>query len=114
MKTIHGEIPNEMFSNYLNRLTNGFYKILCLYEDRSKTLYKHIQSFIYELSGASNILYCFNNNPSYLVLLSTLESISDDVLSEEFNNQELVKSEIFKCISIINKLKQTTVESGDL
>lgn len=113
MKTKYGEISYEMFDKYLDLLIDGFYKILCLYEDQSETLYQHIQSFLFELSGSENIVECFNDNPLFIVLLSTTESIGDDVLFGDFDNQSFIKREVFKSISIINKIRQFTLEIGE-
>lgn len=104
-------VTKGMVYNYKQRLISELYKILCLYEEKNKNLYRHIQSFLYELSGSEYIVTIFNNNANFITLASTLESISDDVIAEDFENHMFVKSEIFKCIDIINK--SVVMEDGE-
>jgi len=95
MKTSCGEIPNELFENYLYNLIGRFYKILPLKETNSDTLTIYINSFLCELIGSRSLIIELNNDSQFMTLISTLQYfiVSDFSLKS-------CKRDVMKCINI--------------
>lgn len=103
---------SPIFSDYFNSLVDRIYKILPLFEEKNEGLFVYVQSLIYELNGLYWVVDSIRSNGDYLTLLSTLESISDDVMIQEEGSHAVVKREVFKCLEVVKKIK-TTSESGE-
>lgn len=99
------EQNTQMFSEYLDTLVNRTYAVLCLYEEKNEGLFKYIQSLVYELHGLSKVIHGIEAGSEYITLLATLESLSCDA-TINFDKKDVVKREVFKCISIIKKMRQ--------
>lgn len=106
------EFKSNLFSNYSSALIDRVYKILPLFEEKNDGLFAYVQSLIYELEGLYWVVDGVRDNPDYLTLLATLESISDDAVFCDMENHSVVKREVFKCLEVIKKIK-TTSESGE-
>jgi hypothetical protein len=102
---------SKIFINYSSSLVDRLFKILPLYEEKNDGLFTYIQSLIYEFNGLVWVIESLNDNSDILVLMATLESISNDAIMFD-NDKEVIKREVFKCIDIAKRLKPTT-ESGE-
>jgi hypothetical protein len=105
-------VSKELFSNYSSSLIDRVFKILPLFEEKNEGLYKYVQSLIYELNGIFYVVDKLKYNAEYLILLATLESLSDDVMFSDVKS-DVIKREVFKCIDIIKRVEKTTYESGE-
>ena len=95
----------RLTSNYFLWMINQFYKILPLRESNSQTLQKYICSLQHELLGCGSFVPMLSEDERFMSLLSILEYLRDQ-------NEELtiVRSEVFKAISIIKKLQTKYAE----
>jgi len=100
----------QAIEDYMNKLVNRVYKILPLYEklEERRGLFKYIQSLLFEFDGLPDFMSDFKNSSEFIVLYATLESLSDEALFDD-DNKEVVKREVFKCIRLIEKLKDKMV-----
>lgn len=97
------DISAEMINKYFKSLVNSFFKILPLKENNEPTLTTYIESLQIELLGCKGVIAALNNDPLFLSLISILQYLMD---FPECSVHE-VKREVFKAISICNKLKAT-------
>lgn len=94
-------IDREILYNYFRNLVNLFFKILPIREANEDSLTTYMQSLQAELLGCKNLVSAINNDASYLTLLAILQYLIDN---PECSVKE-VKREVFRAISICNKLK---------
>lgn len=97
----NNHISHRVIGNYFNNLVNSFFKILPMWENSEHTLPVYMKSLQFELLGCNSLISELSENPLYISLLSILEyliSSPDCPISD-------VKREIFKAISICNKLE---------
>jgi hypothetical protein len=92
-------IDNEFFLNYLNFLIGRVYKILPISEGEPETLRSYLDSLILELLGSKDLILKLKKDASFLSLMATLQSLSENKYSHD-----VIKREVFKCIDIIKKL----------
>ena len=94
------KIPDLLIKNYFKNLINQFYKILPIKESGEDTLQKYMESLMRELIGCGSLIDKINNDSLYLCLLCTLQYLID-------NNGDInvIRSEVFKSISICKKLE---------
>ena len=90
---------DQFFLNYLNFLINRVYKILPISEDEPVTLKSYLDSLVLELLGSKDLILKLKKDASFLSLISTLQSLSENQYSHN-----VIRSEVFKCIDIIKKL----------
>lgn len=90
---------NQFFLNYLNFLINRVYKILPISEDEPVTLKSYLDSLVLELLGSKDLILKLKKDASFLSLIATLQSLSENQYSHN-----VIRSEVFKCIDIIKKL----------
>ena len=95
------DMDTELLSNYLKNLVNRFFKILPIREQNEESLTTYMQSLQAELLGCKGLVSAIQNDASYLTLLSILQYLIDN---PECTVRE-VKREVFRAISICNKLK---------
>ena len=95
------KINPEILANYMHSLVNMFFKILPLKEDGESSLGTYIKSLQIELIGCSDLIVAIHNDSSFLTLISILQYMLDH---PEISVSEC-KREVFKAISICNKLK---------
>lgn len=91
----------EVLHNYFRNLVNHFFKILPIREQNEESLTTYMQSLQAELLGCKGLVSAIQNDASYLTLLSILQYLIDN---PECTVRE-VKREVFRAISICNKLK---------
>lgn len=94
-------VEDELLQNYFHNLVNSFFKILPIREKEEDSLSIYIQSLQIELLGCKSIIVALNNDPQYLTLISILQYFIDNPECEVYK----VKREVFRAISICNKLK---------
>lgn len=91
----------EITIEYLEHLKGGFYKCLCLFEEKNDGLSRYISSFSYELYG---LQYLMKSKKEYiLTLLCVLEHFYDDSLEAE-PDIGIIRSEAFRCMSLIEDM----------
>lgn len=94
-------IDAEVLHNYFRNLVNHFFKILPIREQNEESLTTYMQSLQAELLGCKGLVSAIQNDASYLTLLSILQYLIDN---PECTVRD-VKREVFRAISICNKLK---------
>lgn len=94
-------IDQEVLHNYFRNLVNLFFKILPIREANEKSLTTYMQSLQAELLGCKSLISAIQNDASYLTLLAILQYLIDN---PDCSIKE-VKREVFRAISICNKLK---------
>lgn len=94
-------IPGELVGNYFGKLVNMFYKILPMKENAEPSLPTYLNSLMFELVGAHSLMVSIKNDSQFLTLLSILENLIIDPDCDV----SIVKREVFRGISICNKLK---------
>lgn len=99
MNTKYGELNDDLLNKYFDRLVSKVFKLLPLKEEENPTLSSYLESLILELYGGKELINHLQENPEYLTLLMSLESLNS------VNNMIMYKKEIFKCINIIKKLQ---------
>ena len=90
-----------VLSNYLRTLINLFFKILPIWENGESSLDTYMRSLQVELIGCKELVDAINNDPMFLSLISILQYLIDNPSCPI----PVVKREVFKAISICNKLK---------
>lgn len=98
------EMNSKMFIDYLTTLVDRTFAVLCLYEEENEGLFKYIQSLIYELNGLKGIVEEIKTNADFITILATFESLSEDALF--FDNHEVFRREVLKCITIIKRIRK--------
>lgn len=94
-------IDAEILHKYFKNLVNHFFKILPMREENEESLITYMQSLQAELLGCKGLISAIQNDASYLTLLSILQYLIDN---PECTVRE-VKREVFRAISICNKLQ---------
>ena len=99
---VYGDnLSPQLLHNYFKTLVNQFFKILPIREQNEESLTTYMQSLQAELLGCKGLVSAIQNDASYLTLLSILQYLIDN---PECTVRE-VKREVFRAISICNKLK---------
>lgn len=101
-------IDTEILHNYFKRLVNLFFKILPMRENGEDSLITYMQSLQSELLGCKNLITAIHNDPDYLTILSILQYLIDN---PECSIAQ-VKREVFRSISICNKLQSRFMSEG--
>lgn len=91
----------RILRKYLNTLINLFFKILPIWESGECTLDTYMRSLQAELLGCSELVDAIHEDPMFLSLISILQYLIDNPDCEV----STVKREVFRAISICNKLK---------
>lgn len=102
IQTMRGIPMDDMvLSNYLRNLVNLFFKILPIRENEEPTLPFYMESLQAELLGCSELITVLHEDSMFLSLISILQYLIDRPDSPVY----VYKREVFKAISICNKLK---------
>lgn len=98
------EINSKMFQNYIKALINKFFKILPMWEQCEGTaddsLITYMQSFQAELLGCKELVFEIKSDEAYLTLIAILQYLIDNPSL----TVKTVRREVFKAISLCNKL----------
>lgn len=96
-------IKSEFVQSYFHALVHRFFKILPIYEENSESLPIYIDSLQLELLGCESLILALQSHPSYITLLSILQYFIDNPEC----GRKKVKREVFRAISICNKLSDS-------
>nr|DAF12289.1 MAG TPA: hypothetical protein [Caudoviricetes sp.] len=102
-------INDELLQNYFHSLVNCFYKILPIREDGEKTLPIYIRSLQVELIGCESLICSLKNDAGFVTLLSILQYFLDNPDCPIAD----VRREVFRAISICNKLERKHTKAVD-
>ena len=91
----------RMLSDYMRSLVNRFFKILPIREDGEDTLETYMRSLQAELLGCKEFVLAIHEDPLFMSLLNILQYLIDNPEC----SLTVVKREVFRAISICNKLK---------
>lgn len=100
-------VTANLLHNYFHNLVNQFFKILPMRENDEASLATYMQSLQVELLGCKEFIPEIRENSLYLTILSILQYLIDN---PECTIRE-VKREVFRAISICNKLKSIYVNT---
>lgn len=96
----YGMLPKENFCKYFEFLINKTYKILPLKEENSDTLKSYLESYQRELIGNMDLIPLLVDEPRFITVLNTMQFL----ISEEYSDK-VCKREVFKCIHILEAIK---------
>lgn len=94
-------MDSVMLSNYFRTLVNLFFKILPIWENGESSLNTYMRSLQAELLGCKELIEAIHDDPLLLTLVSILQYFIDNPDIE----LSTVRREVFRAISICNKLK---------
>lgn len=101
MKTIYEHnISDAMFLNYINKLTDRFFKILPLKEEGCTTLNIYMRKLQSELLGSKKLVLVLNDDECFLSLIAILQFLMDSDCSIE-----QTKEEVFEAIYLCEKIQ---------
>lgn len=86
--------------SYLRNLVNLFFKILPIQESEETSVVPYMRSLQVELLGCQSLILALQNDPHFVTLLAILQFLIDHPDS----SHQVFKREVFKAISICNKL----------
>ncbi len=102
VETTYGvPMDGEVFENYIRSLVNKFFKILPIREAEDANLKTYMESLQCELIGCRSLVAAVNADPLYMSMLCLLQSLID----RKDAPVSIYRREVFKAISICNKLK---------
>ena len=94
-------IKREIVYGYFKQLVNHFFKILPMRENNEESLVTYMESLQIELLGCQNLIVTLKDDSNYLIMLSILQYLIDNPDCSVAR----VKREVFRAISICNKLQ---------
>lgn len=106
---IGAPLDAEMLSRYFRSLVDQFFKILPLWESGEHSVCAYVESLQAELAGCRNVIVAIGDDPAFVSLLAILQYLIDH---PELDASR-VKREVFKGISICNKLKARYASGGE-
>lgn len=105
MNTKYGKISSITIEICLDSYIDKIFKILPMKEEKCPTLTTYIHGLIREFLGNSSLMEGLLYEKDFLSLVGTLENLTDDDIAfEEF------RSDVFKSISIVKKMKKNLGE----
>lgn len=99
--TVGVPMDATVLSNYFHTLVNLFFKILPIKESGESSLDTYMISLQAELLGCKELIEAIHDDPSFLSLIAILQYLIDNPSC----SVTVVKREVFRAISICNKLK---------
>lgn len=96
-------VESKVIDKYFESLVNRFFKILPMRENGEASLETYMRSLQCELLGCKNLISLFKESDSYISLLSILQYLVDTPECPVAD----VKREVFKAISICNRIRQS-------
>ena len=100
------EIDAKFLHSYFKNLINCFFKVLPMKEKGEESLPTYMRSLQIELLGCGEFIKAIKNDSLYLTLLSILQYLIDTPDCSVYE----VKREVFRAISVCNKLKSRYAE----
>lgn len=109
IETIAGKPTDaKLLYNYFKTLVNQFFKILPIRENEEASLPTYMRSLQVELLGCKEFIPLLCEDAAYLTLLGILQYLIDN---PQCTVRE-VRREVFRAISVCNKLKAQYAEGG--
>lgn len=102
-------MDTKVLNNYFRTLVNLFFKILPIWENGESSIETYMKSLQAELLGCKELIEAIHDDPSFLSLISILQYLIDNPSLEV----PTVKREVFRAISICNKLKARYAVSSE-
>ena len=102
------QIEPALLNNYFKYLVNQFFKILPMRENEDTSLQVYLKSLQAELLGCNEFVCDIKKNASFMTLLSMLQYMIDRPDCPVLE----VRREVFRAISICNRLKAEYAEGG--
>lgn len=99
--SVGNPITSNLLRNYFRNLVNQFFKILPMRENEEDSLCVYMKSLQSELLGCKELVPEVRESSLYLTLLAILQYLIDN---PDCSVTE-VKREVFRAISVCNKLK---------
>ena len=96
------QMDAAVLENYFRSLINLFFKILPLKESKERSLETYMRSLQSELLGCKALVVAIHKDSLFLSLISILQYLIDHPESDV----AFVRREVFRAISICNKLKE--------
>lgn len=96
------QMDAAVLENYFRSLINLFFKILPLKESKERSLETYMRSLQAELLGCRSLVRAIHEDSLFLSLVSILQYFIDHPESDV----AFVRREVFRAISICNKLKE--------
>lgn len=103
-------ISNELLGGYIDSLVNCFFKILPMRENGEQSLALYMEGLRREMLGCGSLIPALNKEPMYLTLMCILQSFIDN---PEMDISD-VKRDVFRAISVCNKLSKKVLGGDDL
>lgn len=100
--TVGVPLDRALLNNYFRTLINMFFKILPIKESGEDSLETYMRSLQIELLGCKELICALNKDSSFISLISILQFLIDTPECDV----STVKREVFRAISICNKLKK--------
>lgn len=91
----------ESMRKYVRSLVDRFFKILPLWEEQEESLRTYLESLLLELKGFNGLMCVLHDDRDYVSLLAILQYLID----HPETSTHTVKREVFRAISICNKLR---------
>jgi hypothetical protein len=101
IKVNYEMLDNKCFVNYFNFLISSMYKILPIVEEEPETLKSYLESLQIELIGNQSLFEKIRYDANFISLLAILNYFINNECSHK-----TYKREVFKCINIIEGLKE--------
>ena len=98
----------RLFNNYMRSLVNRFFKILPIRESGEDSLETYMRSLQAELLGCKELIVAIHEDPLFMSLLNILQYLIDNPEC----SLTVVRREVFRAISICNKLKAKYAEEA--
>ena len=102
-------ISEKNLANYLCNLVNLIFKILPIRESEEPSLRVYMESLQVEVLGCESLISAINSDPMFVSLVSILQYLIDHPDSDV----AVFKREVFKAISICNKLSARFAEPSE-
>lgn len=103
------DLSDRLVANYMDSLTNKFFKILPLSESGCTTLPDYLDSFLFELVGNGELVVMLNCDAQYMELTGILRRLIDS-----HSCVKEVKREVFHAIHICKMLSDRySAKGGD-
>ena len=102
------QLDIELLLNYFKMLVNHFFKILPMREHNEESLPVYLESLHAELLGCNKFMAELGYDPEFLTLINILQYFIDNPDC----SVGITKREVFKAISICNKIKARIEKGG--
>lgn len=101
-----GGVSREALASYFRNLVNLLFKILPMRENNEETLAAYMESLIRELVGFSDLFAATDNDAGLLQILAIVRYLE----GHPDCSVKTVRREVFRAISICNRLKDRYAE----